>query len=234
MGGNNAIVGAAALASALTRRLDANPAGLSAADITAAFAETEKARKPKMIKVMEAANKQHDRETLTSLATRILMPRLIRFATVEARFDPTAAAYFTSESVEQLPIPKRPRYVPYADELPAKPLPRSRLYRLAAAAVFGFLFYLSFLALRFMSGLPETFRADEKFKTWSTGAAFLDNMLPVFVRVFSPMVTGHPDPVYALQLIYFLPVLIPVLTIWTAEAYRRGNNQTYTGRLVSV
>jgi len=139
MGGNCAIIDAATLASALTRRLDAHPDGLSAADITAAFAETQKARKRKAANLMKAARKQHDRETLQDAVTRILLPRLIKFASVEARFAASADAFFGSGSVEQLPIPKRPRYIPYEDELPATPLPKSRLYRLAVAAVLGFM-----------------------------------------------------------------------------------------------
>jgi len=48
------------------------------------------------------------------------------------------------------------------------------------------------------------------------------------------MVTGYPDSAYLLQLVYFLPMLIPILIIWTVEGYRHGNNQTFVGRFVSL
>ena len=234
-GGNNALVSAAALVNALQSRLDAHPSGLSASDLSAAFAETQAGRKDLITKLMKASNKQHDRETIKSTFGGIMMSLLLPFANLEARLDPPARAFRGVDHVNALPIPKdKPRYIPFDDETPSKRLSGSLLYRLIVAAVLGFLVYNATLSLRAPTGLPEFFRVDEPYKTFNFGIPFLDFMMPIFVRVFAPLVTGYPDPVYFLQIVYFLPMLIPVLTIWTAESYRRGNRKSFSGMLVSL
>ncbi|KAH6976428.1 FAD binding domain protein [Ilyonectria sp. MPI-CAGE-AT-0026] len=126
--------------------------------------------------------------------------------------------------VNKLPIPFRPRAVPYHHELPAKPLTsgRAAIVRLLYTVVMGLLFWMAFHTRTVPSCEGSGCEDMEFIKTTGLGTGGTVDALASFMR--HPLLKS--DAVSVLPLIYLLSQSISPLLTYTIEGYRAGNEGT--------
>ncbi|KAJ6465846.1 hypothetical protein C8R45DRAFT_1173528 [Mycena sanguinolenta] len=143
-GGNNALETAATLTTELLNMLSALPVGQrpSDADITAAFQRTQDCRRAP---VTEAVGISHQQQSIFACETPLfgVIARIIPFLGAEGTFEEFADTALPARRLPMLPMPKRPRFEPYHDELPAKPLGGLAFSMLFATVIFASLFYVA-------------------------------------------------------------------------------------------
>ncbi|KAF7351053.1 Monooxygenase FAD-binding protein [Mycena sanguinolenta] len=141
-GGNNALETAATLTTQLLNMLRALPPGQrpSDADITAAFQRTQDTRRAP---VTEAVDISHQQQSIFACETPLfgVLARIIPFLGAEGTFEKFADAAVPARRLPMLLMPKRPRFEPYIDELPAKPLRGLAFSMLLSTVIFAGLFY---------------------------------------------------------------------------------------------
>ena len=127
--------------------------------------------------------------------------------------------------VDKLPVPHRPRALPFDDELPAKPL-KSVLY--------GRLLFVGLMCLHILVTLSTPLTDEPVTETWGdsgnvsvalTGIPPIDWVMRVLISAFSFIVLSD-DPKPKLHAIYFLSQLLSPILIYTIEGYRLGNMGT--------
>lgn len=133
--------------------------------------------------------------------------------------------------VERLPVPFRRRFLPFADELPAKPIKSLRLPRLGAALIMMALVFTAGHAIVPLDGLPDTFMG-WPFRSTFTSNPVIDKLMLLLTQTFAAALSS-PIPEQYLQMVYFLPMLAPLVLIWAVEANRRGHQQTILGTLLT-
>jgi hypothetical protein len=182
--------------------LKALPAGQrpSDADVTAAFQRTQDRRRAP---VTVAVDISHQQQSIFACETPLFgfLARVIPFLGAEGTFEKFADAALPARRLPMLPMPKRPRFEPYHDELPAKPLGGLAFSLLIATGIFASLFYIA------LNGTQSTLFG-ERFFFLATSSGLI-----IFVALSSGV---PPDP---LQYIY----LFPIFVIWTLESYRNAN-----------
>ncbi|KAJ7610283.1 FAD binding domain-containing protein [Mycena polygramma] len=143
-GGNNALETAAAVATELHTMLVALPKGErpSDADVAAAFERTQTRRRDH---VLEAVDVGHQTQRLFSRETPFfaLLARLVPVLDPEGSLGTFADRALPARRLPMLPMPQRPRFEPFHDELPARPLGGLAFSMLLAASVFGGLLYVA-------------------------------------------------------------------------------------------
>ncbi|GME28065.1 FAD binding domain-containing protein [Neofusicoccum parvum] len=225
-GGNSAIESVAALANVLFKAMKSHPDGLSDAIVTQVFQETQALRSPRVSKLVKGA---HDMQSLQALETPLLKFVALNVA---PRTNPETAINIWSDvivsavSLDMLDVPKKPRFVPYDDEMPVKPLAHGNLPKLSVAAVLMALFAVACKTMQLEFPEEMTYNGKE-LRTTYTGLDGIDSLLSALVSAFSIPIAG-PDPAQRVQCAYFLSMLAPPLVIWTVEAYRSGNNRFTT------
>lgn len=136
----------------------------------------------------------------------IIAPLIVRFVIPKLTADAALAIVGQNTAqgrcIESLPVPQRPRYVPYEDELPAKPLN-------ASASRFGIIIW--YLILFISSFAPQTLQIHS-----------------IFVSRFDGLFHHHTQRVTGwgvreLQDMSSLVSFFPVVFIWNIEGFRRGN-----------
>ncbi|TLS26765.1 hypothetical protein PpBr36_04822 [Pyricularia pennisetigena] len=232
-GGNSAIESAAAVANALGPALDrlSGSSRLSASDIEAVFREVDSVRHKRAEALMAAARKQQAMnapEGFFGFHMTLLVPYML---SVEKMCEPQVVGCADAVRVERLPVPFRPHFIPFTDELPAKPIQSLRLPRLVVALVMGALVLMAGHGIVHISDLPDTFLA-QPFRTVFTSNPIVDKILLALTKIFAMGLTS-PIPEQYLQMVYFLPMLAPLILIWVVEANRRGNQQTIRGTILT-
>ncbi|POS69780.1 FAD binding domain-containing protein [Diaporthe helianthi] len=222
-GGNSAIETAAVLVSNLATMLKTkpDPTQITAADIDCVFAKTQAIREPRAQALVKAA---HGEQRLAAMETTLLelfgkyvLPNI----SIDEQLHPWSNNIEGGHKLDMLDVPKRPRAIPYLDELASPPLTPSYLPKLAVAACLYALLYVAQQALVLVTPQHLTFLGEDVKATY-TGVASIDSLLSVLSWAFSEHVAG-PDPNKRIQCLYFLVSLIPIIYIWTAEGYRNGN-----------
>lgn len=230
-GGNGAMESAAELANQLKRRLDASAGRLSARDVESVFRDTQAVRFERAKKFVKFSHEQQDFNAPTGslgflgihMAPWLLSEEIITEMQVQMAVD--------AVRIEGLPVPFHPHFIPWTDELPAKPIKHSWIPRAIVALALLTLTYGAGYGIREMKNLPESFLG-HPFREFYTGNQGVDGLLRLLARVFS-LVVGSPDLQTRLQIAYFLLIMTPMVLIWMVEAHRRGNLQTIPGRLVT-
>lgn len=152
---------------------------------------------------------------------RYLLPVIIPLAGQQGQMLRFSKVWMGATRFDHLPIPKRPRAVPYFDELPAERI-ESKLPKYLTTVALLTSLYLS---------LPGTALPDGiTFDSWAglhptvgyyTGTG-LDGLLSILSSFFSYVLVPD-DPIPRLQALELLSVLAPVCAIWMIEANRKGN-----------
>ncbi|KAJ0310237.1 hypothetical protein Brms1b_008831 [Colletotrichum noveboracense] len=135
-GGNGAIESGALLVNALLRKFDLSPDGLSEKQVEDVLAEVHAIRFERAQDVVQQGywlqNAFTQRSTMGKLIARYFMPALGSFGVLYRGVEFCSPA----TSLHRLRIPRRPRAVPFEDELPAKPVKNlSKINKLASIAV---------------------------------------------------------------------------------------------------
>ncbi|OHF03728.1 FAD binding domain-containing protein [Colletotrichum orchidophilum] len=222
-GGNSAIETAAVLVNNLTEALKQNPSGITTEQIHNVFLATQKKREPRVWPLVHASHKEQRfaamENPLLEFASRYVVPSL----SIDEKQGPWSTNVEGGHKLDFLDVPKRPRALPFLDELPSRKLDFSGLPKLVVgAALAGILF----LAQRVLVIAPEAASGASfvgyPLKTVYTGNAQIDSVLSLLSWAFSEATSG-PDPNMRLQCLYFLINLMPIIYIWTVEGYRNGS-----------
>ncbi|KAH7128858.1 hypothetical protein EDB81DRAFT_906532 [Dactylonectria macrodidyma] len=204
-GGNGAMESAALLVNALVRQLRSSPQGLSGAQVDTALAEVHALRYERAKRLVAQA---HFLQTMISQRfafSGFLLKYLIPFFSQDAFVDIVVSICSEATRIEGIPVPERPHFVPFEDELPAKPIKGSLARRVPwmfASSSFAVLLYAS---LRKVDIEPKTGVLYNALQQWGAGG-----LLAQFTGQCSrsSLVTS----------------LIPTLSTWLIEGSRRGNN----------
>ncbi|KAH7144160.1 FAD binding domain protein [Dactylonectria estremocensis] len=218
MGANAAIETVAEFVNALIAKRDARPDGLNGLtteDVNAICHKTQSVRHRRAKVTISASEKMQavlafENPIVSTIAWRIYDPLTGKDSLLRILGGRTLGG----SRVDMLPIPSRPRAVPYHHELPARPVKSSRaiLVRLLYTAVMGLLFFLSLRSSPGSSCLVGGCQAVESSK--SSGLSFLQQ--PTFSTAALPR----------LGLIYLLSQSISPLLIYTIEGSRAGSQDT--------
>lgn len=206
------------------------------------FEQTQSQREERawgLVKASHARQRLECMETpLLKFATKMIFPYIPK-SVLLTRWIQT---YSPAVSLNMLPTPKRPRAIPYYDELRRSPSSRGSI---------GFVLYVTFAMIAFFA-FRLLFVAGKVNGTWSfvgeallsqsigemnmdlrqsyTGVPSIDKILKSLVTIFLPA-TGNPsNPEQPLQLLYFLSSMLPLIAIFMVEGYRERNKWTPIAR----
>ncbi|CAI6339934.1 unnamed protein product [Periconia digitata] len=142
-GGNSAIESATELVNALLEKRASHTKGLTNlndVDVIEILRNTEIARHDRAEWVVTSS---HQQQSLMASEKRILSKIfwsfLIRLKGNEAVIDIFSQSFISASRLKALPLKKRPRSIPYEDELPARPV---KTWKVLDITVFGFLGWL--------------------------------------------------------------------------------------------
>lgn len=225
-GGNSAIETAAVLVSNLATMLKskASPSDITTADIDAVFAKTQVLREPRVKTLMKSSHEEQRFAAMESPILEFMARHATQFWSIDEKWNGWSNSIEGGHKLEILDDPKRPRAVPFHDEMASTPLTPSYFPKIAVAALLYSVLYLAqqTLVLGPEAASPSGSFLGEAAKTVHTGFPSIDNLLSLLVWVFSEQVAGA-DPNKRIQCLYFLVNLIPIIYIWTVEGYRNGN-----------
>lgn len=209
----------------------ARPSDITTADIDAVFSKTQAQREPRAQMIVRSSHQEQRFAAMESPLLEFTSRHLAPFWTIDEKWDHWSNSIEGGHKLDILDVPKRPRAVPFHDELASTPLKSSYLPKFAVAASLYCLFYFAQQALVLD---PNAVSQAGSFlggaaKTIYTGFPSIDNLLSVLVWAFSEQVAGA-DLNKRIQCLYFLVNLTPLIYIWTVEGYRNGNIKS----LVSV
>ena len=214
----------------MVSRLDASSDRLVDEQIDSAFSEVQSLRQERAQQAVDIAKDVQNVEAMqvpgASLMVKIMLPLL----TKDMRLERQSGVIVDAVRVDNLPMPYREHYVPYVDELPAKPIRKAWVPKLAVLASFLGLFWMANNSLQ-IGAVPARF-SGQPFNTIYAGVSPLDSRLDNRVNSFSLSVASK-DPAQSLQAAYLVASLTPSILIWLLEGYRRGNHQTIPGKLLT-
>lgn len=232
-GGNNAIESTASLVNVLLEKRDSRGGtldNLSDKEIEEVFSRVLDIRHER---AKEFVKESHQMQSLMAkenpLLSKILM-RLEGMKGLDTNVNRFGAICRPAVRIDKLPVPKRPRSVPYDDELPAKPI-RSRVNLLVQLLIVGamlFLLTISAYTLRIPFDRPAIWGRDGPLvdREWFSGAPALNDFTNFLVSTFSLQV-GVPDVGPKIhEANFFLGQLTSYVLIWIVESYRAGNKGT--------
>ncbi|KAL0943432.1 FAD binding domain protein [Colletotrichum truncatum] len=216
-GGNGAIEAAALLVNSLTNMLEKNPDSPSEAEITKALAYVHEVRHARAKGLVQQA---HDlqmilmgKSPISKFVIHVLMPILGEESFLKMAIPISAA----SHHIERLPVPYRPRLVPYDDELPAKPIKSnvgSWASWILSVGALGSLLYQTAQPV----GISAVARSFAALQTVLPGASNVFNLSTQFLGLLGAAVAENP-----VQTIQLRTNLLSALTLWFVEGSRRGN-----------
>ncbi|KAB2573273.1 FAD binding domain containing protein [Lasiodiplodia theobromae] len=233
-GGNSAIETAAALATEIITMLKSTPSKTAPTDaaITAAFQRAQDARHARVSALVEAGHKQQAFMAFETPLHEFIARQVVPRSPPEGSLAMFAQSATGAARLPMLPMPRRPRFEPYDDELPAQPLGAAvqAVSWKVGAAVFAGLLAVAKMGMRIDFDLAptETFLNGAELRKRYTGIGPVDGMLALLSACFGDSVYGE-DPSHPAQFAYLLALLFPVLIIWTVEGYRAANRMNILG-----
>lgn len=190
---------------ALIEKRDSRPQGLlslSDEDVTEIFSKTQAARYDRAKQIVDVAHKQQALNAFEKPLVSKLVYTASPYAGDEYALNLIGKVLIKSTSIKKLPIPYRPRAIPFKDELPEKPISH-RISTFARAGFTGGMIGVAWLAGK------AFYLANTENTSWVTSAAFLGQ-----------------SPMPMLQVLNFALQRISPLIIYTIEGYRVGNKGT--------
>ncbi|KAK7745573.1 hypothetical protein SLS53_003073 [Cytospora paraplurivora] len=205
-GGAAAAEDAAALVNALHRKLQDRTHRLSTEDCEQVFADTQRAQEKRTKAMLHHATKMQEFDAMQSLLAPLLVKFVVPNLTDDAALNIIGENVLGGQRVEALPIPRRPRYVPYVDELPARPL-----NDLCVGKVFSAVVQSGFALPLIMANIPKLFKSTP---------CHLDSYLKHYTHAAT--VSGETSCSAQSCMV----ALIPIVLIWNTEGFRRGNTKS--------
>ena len=190
------------------------------------FSEVQSARHERATKIIDRSHKTqalfaYENPLISTLVHRIAGPR----AGNESTLNQLAPVFLGGATLHDLPVPRKPRALPFHDELPSKPI-RGEI---ANYVRYGFTGGMSLALLaatkKLCLPLPEVraWSRDNVQLRWFGGSS--DSFLNLLVSVLAIPIFSK-DPSARLHLVNFLPQLISPLLIYAVEGSRLGNQAT--------
>ncbi|CCF41015.1 FAD binding domain-containing protein [Colletotrichum higginsianum] len=216
-GGNGAIEAAAILTNALTDMLERNPKSQSAAVVEEALAQVHANRHARAKDLVASGHQLQQVLTGRSPVSKPVINYLIPLMKEDGFLGTAVPICKASHHVHRLPMPNRPRLVPFDDELPARPLNNKTASKVVTLLAFGSLAALLARSggLAHLSTLLDGFWSQARLASAGVSGVSL-------AQGFS----GLPSIVSAgslIQDVQFRSNLFSALAIWLAEGHRVGN-----------
>jgi hypothetical protein len=231
-GGNGAIETATEFMNNLLETRDSRPEGLSGLntkEISAIFQRVQTARYERAKFLVSLSHRSqalfaYEKPWLSDFIFRVMAPLTGDEHTLKRMGD----RLLGSPRLKQLPVPFRPRVIPYNHERPAQPIAsgRAKLVRAAFAGGMGVMLYVATRAWRIpIADLGRWGDLGPVEGNWVANVR-LDRLLRGLVSLFSyPILSSDPGP--RIHTVYFLSQLISPLLIYTIEGHRVGNQATF-------
>ncbi|KAF5651374.1 hydroxylase [Fusarium tjaetaba] len=203
-GGNGAMESAALLVNALVRQLKLSPEGLSDSQTDTALSEVHALRYERAKRLVEQAHSLQMMISQRFPLARFIFKPLISLFGPSAFIDIVTPICCEATRIQGIPVPKRPHFVPFEDELPAKPIKGGLARRVPWVLATGTLGLSLFAALKnkdLRSGTRVLYRV---LQQWGSG--------------------GLLGKVVGQTSVAGLANLVPVLSGWLIEGSRRGNS----------
>ncbi|KAJ3487381.1 hypothetical protein NLG97_g6424 [Lecanicillium saksenae] len=211
-GCNMAFQDAAALMNSLTRRLDKYGGKIPKEEIEAAFCETEAARQEHVEHSRKTSYEMQESQAMQNKMFVKLFPLVAKNMSLDAKHDVSRSVMFNTAKLEKLPLPYRPHFVPFQDELPAKNIANG-LWNVGEVAAYAGL-WVGAKALCTSNDAPASF-----LKTIFHHLTGLGQNTPT---------SGSATP----AALYTTSLLSTMAVYWTLERYRRCNRQAMLGTLM--
>lgn len=204
---------AAALVNALKRKLDTSEQRLSTGDFQKIFADTQRSQEDRTKHLLVHSSKMQSFDAMESIFAPVAVKFVIPNLTDDAALSIVGANTVQGQHIESLPIPLRDRYIPYNDELPAKPLKNMSIFKFFAAAIYLLLLYMVY-------PVPSTFesRGDPR------SIAYLGQSFDTLI-VDSTVTLKNTSGRLLHSTSTVIP-LIPTIILWNLEGHRRGNSRS--------
>lgn len=211
-GCNMAIQDAAALVNSIASRVKKYGGKIPKAEIEAAFRETEKARHDHVEYSRTDAYDMQEQQAMQSKIFLSLFPLVAKTLSLDSKHEVNRAIMFNTAKLDHLPLPYRPHFIPFADELAAKNIASGLWDTAGVAASIGL-----WIATKMMCA------SDEK------PTSFVKNIFRHFTGIGQPVSSqvGSSDTLYTTTLLAAMAIN------WTVERYRRSNRQAMMGPLMS-
>ncbi|KAK2672643.1 hypothetical protein RAB80_012722 [Fusarium oxysporum f. sp. vasinfectum] len=203
-GGNGAMESAALLVNALVRQLKLSPQGLSDSQIDSALSEVHALRYERAKRLVEQAHSLQMMISQRFPFARFIFKHLISLFGQDAFIDIVTPICCEATRIQGIPVPKRPHFVPFEDELPAKPIKGGLVRRVPWVLATGTLGLSLFAALKSKDLGAGTGVFYSTLQQWGAGGLLAK-------------VVGQSSAAG-------LASLIPVLSAWLIEGSRRGNS----------
>ncbi|KAL4876284.1 hypothetical protein BJY04DRAFT_231749 [Aspergillus karnatakaensis] len=229
-GGNGAIESCAELINAILRTKDRRQGslgGLTDKEVETLFTETQSARRARADLIIKEG---HDTQALFAYENLAVSATIFKILQPvfggETILDVLSSVIVGSSKLERLPIPHRPRLLPFHDELPEKPID-AKIHHQVQFAFLGAMGFIIFIGLKPLA-LPIP-----ALKLWNTSQVqlrwFGDNTLNQFFKL---LVGILPVPIEGVgvsanvHLWNFIPQLISPLLVYAIEGHRVGHRVT--------
>lgn len=212
-GCNMAIQDAAALMNSLTRRLDKYGGKIPKEEIEAAFCETEAARQEHVEYSRKTSFDMQESQAMQNKMFVTVFPLVAKNMSLDEKHNVSRSVMFNTAKLEKLPLPYRPHFIPFQDELPAKNVANGFWNAGAVAAYAGL--WVGAKVLCPSNDAPASF-----LKTiFHHFTGFGQHVVPA---------SGSATP----AALYTTSLLSTMAVYWTLERYRRCNRQAMLGRLM--
>ncbi|KAI1471017.1 putative monooxygenase [Daldinia caldariorum] len=229
-GANGAIESCAELINALLRMKDDRGGtlnGLSGKEAEKIFSEMQDSRQERAHFVVDTSHSiqtifSHEKPILSKFLLRVVAP----LSGMEDSLVQLAKIYSGAATVRRLPVPKRPRAIPFSDELPVAPVAKN-VSAVRNILVGGMVFALLVTTKAWRLPLPDIKewidRAPVTMRWFGENSA--SHILNIYTSVLAiPLM--DKDPSSKLHLVNFLSQLISPLLIYSIEGHRAGNQGT--------
>ncbi|TQV89967.1 FAD binding domain-containing protein [Cordyceps javanica] len=211
-GCNMAFQDAAALMNSLTRRLDKYGGKIPKEEIEAAFCEMEAARQEHVEHSRKTSFEMQESQAMQNKMFVKVFPLVAKNMSLDAKHDVSRSVMFNTAKLEKFPLPYRPHFIPFQDELPAKRIANG-LWNAGAVAAYAVL-WVGAKALCTSNDAP---------------ASLLKTMFHQITGLGQNTVPALGSAIPAL---YTNSLLSTMAVYWTLERYRRCNRQAMLGPLM--
>ncbi|KAF5980614.1 hydroxylase [Fusarium bulbicola] len=203
-GGNGAMESAALLVNALVRQLKLSPEGLSDSQINTALSEVHALRYERAKILVEQAHSLQMMISQRFPFARFIFKPLVSLFGPDAFIDIATPICCEATRIQGIPIPKRLHFVPFEDELPAKPIKGGLARRVPWVLATGTLGLSLFAALKNKDLGSGTGVLYDVLQQWGAGGLL-------------GKIVGQSSTAGLIN-------LVPVLSGWLIEGSRRGNS----------
>ncbi|KAF7562282.1 hypothetical protein G7046_g1870 [Stylonectria norvegica] len=225
MGGNGALESAAEFMNALLQKRDERAEGLSGLttkEIHAICNKMQRSRHKRATATVDSSHKMqailaYEKPAVSAIMWTVLTPLVSNDSPLRV----LSARIVGGSRVEKLPIPHRPRAIPYVHELPALPIASAQatIVSLGYTALMCLLVWLSFGTQRISSfttgqwGQPDLTSLESKRTNYT--------IVDTEGFSFDPLL--ETDPAFKMRQLYLLSQSISPLLVYTIEGSRVGN-----------